>query len=299
VPEPTDPVVAEFLDSLRVERRLAANTVAAYRRDLSRYGVFLAGRGIAGPLAAPAPAVRDYAGWLAGTGLSAASRARHLAALRGLYRFLRLEGRVEADPTELVESPRGWKKLPRFLSADEVERLLAHPDRARPAGLRDALLLELLYDCGLRVSELVGLRLDSVDLESWTLRVRGKGGKDRLVPFGEAARETLVAYLEGARGASRRAAGNPHLFPGLRGGHLTRQRAWQVVASHLRGAGIRRAISPHSLRHSFATHLLDNGADLRAVQLLLGHADISTTQIYTHLSRERLRQVHRRHHPRA
>jgi integrase/recombinase XerD len=296
---PPDPLVADFLDALAVERRLAANTVAAYRRDLALYGAFLADRGVDGPLVAGVGVVREYLGWLADRQLSSSSRARNLAALRGFYRFLRLEGRLDADPTECVESPRGWKKLPRFLSAGEVERLLEHPDRSTPAGLRDALLLELLYDCGLRISELAGLRLDQIDLESWVLRVRGKGEKDRLVPFGEAGRASIIAYCAAARGVSRRAAGNPHLFPGARGGHLTRQRAWQVVRKHLRGAGITRAVSPHSLRHSFATHLLDNGADLRAVQLLLGHADISTTQIYTHLSRERLRKVHARCHPRA
>ena len=294
---PIDPLVVDFLAALRAERGCAANTIEAYRRDLRAYVGFLADHGIGGPRAAGVAAVREYLGWLAGRGLASATRARALAALRGLYRFLRLEGQLAEDPTELLESPRGWKKLPRFLSAAEVERLLDHPDRSSAAGLRDAALLELLYDCGLRVSELAGLRLDQIDLEAWVLRVRGKGGRDRLVPFGEAGRATLVAYLD--RGAPRRVDGNPHLFPGPRGGHLTRQRLWQIVRQHVRGSGITRAVSPHALRHSFATHLLDNGADLRAVQVLLGHADISTTQIYTHLSRERLRRVHARHHPRA
>jgi integrase/recombinase XerD len=277
---------------------LAANTVAAYGRDLGRYVGFLADQGV-GALEAGVGEVRRYLEWLAGNGLAAASRARNLAALRSYYRFLRLEGRIAHDPTEFLETPRGFKKLPRHLGCDEVGRLLAHPDRGTPLGLRDALLLALLYDCGLRVSELAGLRLDQVDLEAWLIRVRGKGGKERFVPFGEEARAALIAYLAGARGLSRRARGSAYLFPGARGGHLTRQRAWQVVKAHLRGAGVTRAVSPHTLRHSFATHLLDNGADLRAVQLLLGHADISTTQIYTHLSRERLRKVHAQHHPRA
>jgi len=293
-----DPLLAEYLASLRIERHLAANTVEAYGRDIGRYAGFLADRG-ADPLAAGIALVRSYLERLAGSGLAAASRARNLAALRSYYRFLRLEGRIAADPTEFLETPRGFKKLPRHLSCDEVERLLAHPDRRTRTGLRDALLLALLYDCGLRVSELAGLRLDQVDLEAWLIRVRGKGDKERFVPFGEEARAAVIAYLSGARGVSRRAGGNNHLFPGARGGHLTRQRAWQIVKAHLRGAGVTRGVSPHTLRHSFATHLLDNGADLRAVQLLLGHADISTTQIYTHLSRERLRKVHSRHHPRA
>jgi integrase/recombinase XerD len=294
---PAEPLVTDFLAAIRAERGRAANTIEAYRRDLGAYVGFLADRGAGGPLAAGVATVREYLGWLARRGLASSSRARAIAALRGWYRFLKLEGRLADDPTELVESPRGWKRLPRFLSAAEVERLLAHPDRNSPAGLRDAALLELLYDCGLRVSELAALRVDHVDLEAWVLRVRGKGGRDRLVPFGEAGRATLAAYLD--RGGACRRAGNPYLFPGPRGGHLTRQRLWQIVRHHVRGSGITRAVSPHALRHSFATHLLDNGADLRAVQVLLGHADISTTQIYTHISQERLRRIHARHHPRA
>jgi len=294
-----NPLVTDFLDSLRVERRLAANTVESYGRDLGGYFAFLASRGLADAREADVPLVRDYLAWLAQRGLAASSRARGLASLRSFYRFLRLEGRIDVDPTEFLESPRGWKKLPRHLSGEEVERLLAHPDRGTRTGARDALLLALLYDCGMRVSELAGLRLEQIDVEAWLIRVRGKGDKERFVPFGEEAREAIVAYLAGPRTASRRAAGNPHLFPGARGGHLTRQRAWQIVKLHLRGAGVTQAVSPHTLRHSFATHLLDNGADLRAVQLLLGHADISTTQIYTHLSQERLRKVHAKYHPRA
>jgi integrase/recombinase XerD len=294
-----DPVVAEFLESLRFERRLSANTVESYGRDLRGYVQYLSSRGTGGPLAADVAAVREYLARLAERGLAAASRSRALAALRAFHRFLRVEGRIEHDPTEFLDSPRGWKKLPRSLSGEEVERLLAHPDRGSRTGARDALLLALLYDCGLRVTEVAGLRLDQVDLESWVIRVRGKGDKERFVPFGEQAREAIEGYLAGARGRSVRARGNPHLFPGARGGHLTRQRAWQIVKALVRGSGVTRAVSPHTLRHSFATHLLDNGADLRAVQLLLGHADISTTQIYTHLSRERLKRVHERFHPRA
>ncbi len=294
-----DPLVADFLDYLRVERRLAANTVEAYGRDIGRFAGFLAARGAAGLLKVDVPQLREYLAWLGQRGLAASSRARGLAAVRAGYRFLLLEGRIGQDPTEFLEAPRGWKKLPRYLSGEEVERLLAHPDRGTRLGQRDALLLALLYDCGLRVSELAGLRVDQLDLESWLIRVRGKGDKERFVPFGEEARAALVAYLARARERSRRAGGNDHLFPGARGGHLTRQRAWQIVKLHLAGAGVARSVSPHTLRHSFATHLLDNGADLRAVQLLLGHADISTTQIYTHLSQERLRKVHAKYHPRA
>ncbi len=294
-----DPLIADFLDYLRVERRLAANSVEAYGRDLGRYAGFLSAKGPVGLPEVDIGLLRDYLAWMAQLGLAASSRARGLAAVRAFYRFLLLDGRIGQDPTEYLEAPRGWKKLPRYLSGEEVERLLAHPDRTTRMGLRDALLLALLYDCGLRVSELVTLRLEHLDLESWLIRARGKGDKERFVPFGEEARAAIVAYLSGSRGRSRRATGNGYLFPGTRGGHLTRQRAWQIVKLHLLGAGVARSVSPHTLRHSFATHLLDNGADLRAVQLLLGHADISTTQIYTHLSQERLRTVHRKFHPRA
>lgn len=298
-PAAGDPLLGEFLDALRGERGLAANTVESYGRDLRRLCAFLAERGVPGPAAAGAADLRAWIERLAGLGLAASSRARALSAARAFYRFCRLEGRVEKDPTEMVDSPRGWKRLPRLLSAEEVESLLARPDRSRPAGLRDALLLELLYDCGLRVSELVGLRTDCVDLEAWFLKVRGKGGRERIAPFGEATLATLRDHLAAGRGRPRRGEAGPWLFPGSRGRHLTRQRAWQIVKGHLRGAGIHRPVSPHTLRHSFATHLLENGADLRAVQMLLGHADVSTTQIYTHLSQERLKRVHARFHPRA
>lgn len=296
---PRQPLLEDFLDSLRVERRLAANTVVAYGRDLRIFFGFLADRGLDGTLSVGIREIRDYLQWLAEQGLAASSRARNLSALRAFYRFLKLDGRIEVDPTEFIESPRGWKKLPQYLTGAEVEALLAHPAREKRTGLRDALLLELLYDCGLRVSELAALRLGQIDDESWLIRVRGKGEKERFVPFGEEAREVLRSYLTDVRGALLRGGENPFLFPGRRGGHLTRQRAWQIVKMHLAGSGIRKSVSPHTLRHSFATHLLDNGADLRAVQMLLGHADISTTQIYTHLSQERLRKIHAKYHPRA
>jgi len=284
--------LGEFLDSLRVERHLAENTVRSYERDLTLYGAFLARRSIPGPADASHHDLRAYLGWLAERGLAPRSRARNLSALRSFYRFLKMEERTEQDPTEGIEAPKGWKKLPRFLSSEEVERLLASPDRNSSSGLRDAVLLELLYDCGLRVSELATLGADAVDLESMLVRVRGKGGKERYVPFGEEALEVLRLYGE------RRDAGGEYLFRGRLGGHLTRQAVWKIIKRHLRASGIRQNVSPHTLRHSFATHLLNNGADLRAVQMMLGHADISTTQIYTHVTRERLKKVHRKYHPR-
>ncbi len=298
VPSPSSPF-DDFLDSLRVERRLSDNTVRSYGRDLALFRAFLESEGSRAPTEARREDVQRFLRWLARRGLAPRSRARVLSALRTFYRFLRLEGKAERDPTEWVEAPKGWAKLPRFLTSQEVEALLASPDRSRPRGLRDALLLELLYDCGLRVSELAGLRLGQVDLEGWLVRVEGKGGKERYIPFGEEAAEVLKGYLDGARHELPGHAGSPYLFPGTRGRHLTRQGIWKIVKRHLRGAGVAREVSPHTLRHSFATHLLNNGADLRAVQMMLGHADISTTQIYTHLSRERLKKIHRQYHPRA
>jgi integrase/recombinase XerD len=288
--------LAEFLDSLRVERHLAENTVRSYERDLALYNTFLRTRGISSPTEAGHEDLQAYLRWLAARGLAARSRARNLSALRAFYRFLRLEEKAKDDPTEWIESPKGWKKLPRFLNGGDVEKLLASPDRETPSGLRDAALFELLYDCGLRVSELASLRVDGIDLESLLLKVRGKGGKERFVPFGEEALEVLDRYLKESRSATR--GTGDYLFPGRSGGHLTRQGIWKIVKRHLRASGIARSVSPHTLRHSFATHLLNNGADLRAVQMMLGHADISTTQIYTHLTRERLKKVHRKHHPR-
>ncbi len=292
------PFGEDFLASLRVERRLADNTVQSYGRDLLLYGTFLRARGVESPTESGHDDLQAYLQWLSRRGLSARSRARNLSALRSFYRFLKLEGITERDPTEWIESPRGWRKLPRYLSGGEVEALLRRPDRKTPAGIRDAALLELLYDCGLRVSELAALKMGQVDVESWLVLVPGKGGKERYVPFGEEALDVLGLYLRDGRPRMVKGEGNPFLFPGRSSGHLTRQGIWKIVKRHLRASGVMKDVSPHMLRHSFATHLLNNGADLRAVQMMLGHADISTTQIYTHLSQERLKKIHRKYHPR-
>jgi integrase/recombinase XerD len=289
----------DFLDSLRVERRLAENTVRSYHRDLGLCARFFAERGLSDPARVSHRDIQDYLQWLSSQGLSARSRARNLSALRAFYRFLKLEGKTEKDPTEWIEAPRGWKKLPPCLTVAEVEMLLGSPDPGTAAGIRDAALLALLYDCGLRVSELASLRLEAVDMESWLIRVPGKGGRERFVPFGEAALEIVQRYVTEARPLLARNRRNHYLFPGRRGSHLTRQGLWKIVKRHLRESGVRRNVSPHTLRHSFATHLMENGADLRSVQMLLGHADISSTQIYTHLSQERLKKIHREFHPRG
>lgn len=287
----------EYLDTLRAERRLSDNTVRAYGRDLALYAAFLHSRTLR-PLTADHEDLQKYLQWLSDRGLSPRSRARNLSAIRSYYRFLRLEGKTETDPTEWLDSPRGWKKLPRFLTGDEVDKLLAGHDAATPAGRRDRLVLELLYDCGFRVSELASLRLEDIDGESWVIKVRGKGGKERFVPYGEEAAAALGEYVDAGGPARKGTLPGPYLFPGRNRGHLTRQSIWKIVKRHLRARGLRTDVSPHVLRHSFATHLLNNGADLRSVQMMLGHADISTTQIYTHLTQERLKKVHKKYHPR-
>jgi integrase/recombinase XerD len=280
-----------------VERGLSAASVAAYRTDLVAFGRHLAARRVE----AAAVDRRELTRYLSGLrvrGLSARSAARALSALRGFYAFAAAHLAFAQDPTSDVANPKAGLSLPKALSEAEVEALLAAPDTAAPLGLRDRAMLELLYASGLRVSEIVGLARDAVDLEAGILRVTGKGGKERLVPFGKSASAWLARYLESARPAldARR---SPHLFLSARGAAMTRQRFWQLIERYGRDAGIRRRLTPHALRHSFATHLLEHGADLRALQMMLGHADISTTQIYTRVSPSRLQRVYDEFHPRA
>ena len=286
-----------YLDRLAVERGLSPRSVEAYGRDLAAFGRWLAARGIAIGKVGRAEVVRHLQARRA-AGLSARSAARLISALRGFFAFAVAEKAVAEDPTAHVESPKTWAALPRALSPAEVDALLEAPDAGEPLGLRDRAMLETLYATGLRVSELVRLETERVDLEGGTLLVSGKGNKERLVPLGRAARRWIARYLADGRPALD-ATRSPHLFLGRRGAPMTRQRFWQLVERYARLAGIRTAISPHVLRHSFATHLLEHGADLRSVQMMLGHADIATTQIYTHVSRARLRAVYDRFHPRA
>jgi integrase/recombinase XerD len=286
-----------YLDRLAVERGLSPRSVEAYGRDLREFGRWLAGRKVAIERAARADVVRHLQARRA-AGLSARSAARLISALRGFFRFAVAEKIVPEDPTIHVENPRTWAALPHALAARAVDALLAAPDEKEPLGLRDRAMLETLYATGLRVSELVRLEKERIDLDGGTLLVVGKGNKERLVPIGRAARKWIALYLAGARPALdvRRSI---FLFLTSRGGPMTRQRFWQLVEGYARRAGIRGKISPHVLRHSFATHLLEHGADLRSVQMMLGHADIATTQIYTHVSRARLREVYDAYHPRA
>ena len=294
---------ARFLDYLIVERGLSDHSLAAYRRDLRLYQRALADHAVADVTAAGADALRRFVPWLReststrGRAYAPRSIARTLAAVRGFHRFLVAEGLAASDPSSDVASPRLPRSLPKALSAAQVERLLAAPADDTPAALRDRALLELLYGAGLRISELVALDLDDVDLVSRTVRCMGKGRKERIVPFGRPAARALDALLVRGRPALR--PEGPWLLCNQRGGRLTRQGAWKIVKTYADSAGLGALVSPHTLRHSFATHLLDGGADVRVVQELLGHASVNTTQIYTQVSTSRLRTVYDRAHPRA
>ncbi len=287
----------EYLAALVVERGLSPNSVAAYRSDLERFGVWIAGRGLTVERCERAD-LRRYLSELRGAGLAPRSAARALAALRGLFRFLLESGATSADPTLELETPRILRALPHFLTDEQVEALLESPDTSTPLGLRDRAMLELLYATGMRVSELVGMRLSQLHLDPGFVRVWGKGSKERIVPVGSAAREWVGRYLEAVRPALDRRR-DEALFLSVRGAGMTRQTFWQMIKRYGMKAGISTPLSPHVVRHSFATHLLEHGADLRAVQAMLGHSDISTTEIYTHVTRERLRQLYDSKHPRA
>jgi len=291
----------EFVDSVWLADGLAKNTLAAYRSDLALFAGWLAERQV-GLAAASEVDINDYLAHLhARAGhIKASSQQRLHSTLRRFYRWLLDQGRIEDDPLLNIERPLRAERFPKTLSEKNVEDLLAAPDTDTPRGLRDRALLELLYATGLRVSELVGLKLFELSLADQVLRATGKGDKQRLVPLGEIAADWLTRYLREARPAILAARTSDHVFVTARGGGMTRQMAWTLIKKYGTAAGIaREKISPHVLRHAFATHLLNHGADLRVVQLLLGHADISTTQVYTHVARERLKQLHHHHHPRG
>ncbi len=294
--------VLRFLDHLRVERGLSDNTLAAYRRDLARYQEYLGGIGLGDPVEADTAVVQGFVAWLSGEGspedrpYATSTVARMTVAVRGLHRFLAREGDTVEDVAARVNAPSSQRPLPKALPFEDVERLLAVPGDG-PGPLRDRAMLELLYSSGLRISEVVGLDLDDVDRVDRLVRVRGKGDKERIVPYGRPAAEALDAWL--VRGRPLVGAEGPAVITNLRGRRLSRQGAWKVVGQHAERAGLGADVSPHTLRHSFATHLLDGGADVREVQELLGHASVATTQIYTMVSQKRLRQVYEQAHPRA
>ncbi len=292
------PLIQDFLHHLTVERGLANNSVLAYGRDLAKYARFLDAKS-RHPRQIRQGEIHEFARRLSRDGLSAKSIARALNAVRMFYRYLVLEKVVIEDPTAAVRAPRTWKALPRFLTLEEVDHLLGAPDPSRALGLRDAAMVELLYATGLRVSELVSLRTRDLNLEVGYLTCVGKGRKERLVPMGRKATQQVRCYLERARPTLLKSGTPQALFLNNRGGPMTRQGFWKTLKKYGRAAGLRGKLSPHTLRHSFATHLLERGADLRSVQMMLGHADIATTQIYTHINRERLRKIYKDFHPRA
>ena len=293
-----DPCLREFLAYCSIEKGLAANSIAAYRRDLTRLAKFLLGRKstIAG---ASARDLREFVESLYSGGLGARSVARHLSSLRGLYRYLVDQDSVSEDPTANLRAPRHWKSLPKYLTLDEVERLLAAPNAETPLGNRDLAMLQLLYATGLRVSELIAVRLSELDAGTGVVRTVGKGGKTRLVPVGRSALEAIDDYVTRFRGPILKKSTSEYLFVTARGSAMTRQAFWKLLRRYGATADIGRPISPHVLRHSFATHLLERGADLRSLQLMLGHADISTTEIYTHVLRSRMRAIYDKYHPRG
>jgi integrase/recombinase XerD len=291
--------VEPFLDHLRFERGLSEKSVEAYAHDVGRMAAFAAARGRRAPAEVTTADLRALLLSLKDVGLAPASLARNLSAFRTYFRFLLAESLTVADPTERIDAPRAWKRLPEVLTVDEVARLLETPDLSHPLAWRDRALLEFAYASGVRVSELTGLRVRDLHLDEEFASVTGKGSRERLVPVGRRAIGVLSIYLRETRPRLDRGASEGRVFLNARGGPLTRMGVWKILRGHVEGAGIERRVTPHTLRHSFATHLLEGGADLVAVQEMLGHADISTTQVYTHVDRTYLQQEHRAYHPRA
>ncbi|MFZ0240267.1 MAG: site-specific tyrosine recombinase XerD [Desulfobacterales bacterium] len=294
-----DTLVDRYLEFLIVEKGLAAQTLEAYSRDLIGYMRFLAASGRAGVSEADTPLILKYLISMRADGLNARSRARHLVSIRGFYRFLVQEEILGSDPSRLIDLPKSGLKLPDVLTIEEVKRLLDAPAGAKASGSRDAAMLELLYAAGLRVSELTGLKLQDVNLTGGYVRVFGKGAKERVVPIGQYAQDKIRRYTAGPRETLLKGRVSVYLFVARAGKPLTRQGFWKLIKRYGRQAGLKKVITPHTLRHSFASHLLEGGADLRAVQTMLGHADIATTQIYTHVAREHLKYLHDKFHPRG
>jgi integrase/recombinase XerD len=290
--------VRSFLNAVRVEKGLAENTIKAYRRDLGKFVAFAQQRKLSTEHVERSDIV-DFLGTLYRRGLDSRSVARHLVTIRNFFRFVLIEEYIEHDPAATIESPKFRRSLPDFLTVEEVDRLLRQPDTSSVIGLRDRAMIEVMYSCGLRVSELCGLRVTDLQQEEGCVRCIGKGNKERLVPVGRQALDAVERYLRESRPKLLGEQSSPHLFLGQTGNAVDRVAFWQRLRDYGRQAGLRKSLKPHLLRHSFATHLLDRGADLRSVQIMLGHSDISTTQIYTHVVEERLKQVYRAHHPRA
>jgi integrase/recombinase XerD len=291
-------IIDHYLDAMWMEKGLSRNSLESYRRDLTQFAQWLAARRT-GLLQVSAALIQAHLADRIEQGISARSTARFLSCLRGFYRYLIRENQLDNDPTARISNPKLGKPLPKSLTEEDVEALLAAPDVDGPIGLRDRTMLEVLYACGLRVSELVGLTLPQVNLRQGVVRVFGKGSKERLVPLGEEASEWIGRYMREARPQLLKGATSDVLFPSSRGVAMTRQTFWHRIKYWAQVAAIQKPLSPHTLRHAFATHLLNHGADLRVVQLLLGHSDLSTTQIYTHVASTRMKALHAAHHPRG
>ena len=294
-----DTLADQYLNYLLVEKGLSAKTLDSYGSDMAMYLSFLENNGVKDISEADTPVILKHLIAMRDAGLGARSRARHLVTIRGFYRFLVQEKLLKHDPTRLIDLPKSGLKLPDVLSVEEVRLLLSIPDTKTPTGSRDAAMIELLYAAGLRVSELINLKLQAVNMEAGFVRVFGKGSKERIVPIGLFAKEKIDDYLKTARPLILKSIASRYLFVARAGKPMTRQGFWKLLKRHALKAGFNKKITPHSLRHSFASHLLEGGADLRAVQLMLGHVDISTTQIYTHVAREHLKKIHEKFHPRG
>jgi integrase/recombinase XerD len=291
-----DLLADQFVNYLRVERGLADNTVQAYSRDLIRFLQFLDKRELS-PLEVSHDHITEHVTELVRK-LSPRSIVRNISAIKMFFRFLVSEGKIKSNPLRLIESPRISRRLPGVLNQQEIDRLLVQPDSSDPKGQRDKAMMELLYATGLRVSELVRLKASNINLEAGYIRTLGKGSKERVIPMGDKAIEAIKAYFSEGRLHLARKTHSPYVFLNFRGQPMTRQGFWKIIKKYGRDALIKKEITPHSIRHSFASHLLEGGADLRAVQIMLGHADISTTQIYTHVTRKRLKELHEKCHPR-
>lgn len=294
-----DQLADQFINYLVVEKGLSENTVAAYSRDLVLYLEFLQSSGISDIARADTALVLKHLIALRNAGLGPRSRARHLVTLRGFYRFLVQQKILDANPAQIVDLPKAGLKLPDVLKVDEVLQLLEAPNPSKPLGARDAAMLELLYAAGLRVSELIKVGVADINLEAGFVRVLGKGSKERVIPIGLVAKKKIDAYLTSGRPDLLKGRPSPYLFVTRLARPMTRQGFWKLLRQYALKAGVSHKITPHTLRHSFATHLLERGADLRSVQVMLGHVDISTTQIYTHVAQERLKAVHTQFHPRG
>ena len=290
--------LSRFLSYIRIEKGLSDNTIASYRNDLTRYLAYIEENSILDSNSITLNILREFLAQLLRNQMSVSSVKRCISSIRHFHKFLLMEGLTDTNPTTYIESPRGWRRLPTTLSLSEVDALLKQPDEKINEGIRDSAMIELLYATGLRVSELISLKQGNINLEVGFIITVGKGGKERIVPAGEYALDKIRFYIKAARNQILKERQSQHLFVTSRGKGMTRQGFWKIIKKHARLAGIDKAISPHTLRHSFATHLLERGADLRSVQMMLGHSDISTTQIYTHINRERIKKIHAECHPR-